>query len=394
MMLIPSNATDVGSRKENQDDLGFSDLSNNSFVGHGGLLALVVDGMGGIAFGRESAGIAKQVFLEAYERKTTQECVRAALDRSLASANQAVVRFGEQAGDERSVGSTLTAAVVHENRLDWISVGDTALFILRNGLLRRLNSAHAVEDGNGESLVSSFVGLATLSEVDRPTSPFPLEPRDRILLCSDGLYRTLSDPEIAAVLDGSPPAEAATRLIDAALRRRVVNQDNVTAAVICCEPATSEKIVIAPTNRLHARRAAIGIVTVLFLLCAVGAWAGLSGDRWATGMRQRAASGWSQWSAWFQPSIGVPEQQIGPVIAAADPTQRCQALMQALKDLAADNSNRNLQLWREAFGRWHSDLGCAGKSQSSTVKPSEPSSPQTDKVGPRPADRGVSPRRN
>ena len=73
MQIIPGNAQHIGSRKEQQDDFGFSDIDNVTFINHGGVLAVIADGMGGLARGREASLIAKQTMLQEYDRKIGKE---------------------------------------------------------------------------------------------------------------------------------------------------------------------------------------------------------------------------------------------------------------------------------------------------------------------------------
>jgi serine/threonine protein phosphatase PrpC len=57
-----------------------------------------------------------------------------------------------------------------------------------------------------------------------------LEPEDRYLLCSDGLYKELNDASMASLIDGNGPEEACQALIDQALRGAC--NDNVSAVVV------------------------------------------------------------------------------------------------------------------------------------------------------------------
>ena len=241
MRFVPSNSTERGKRNENQDEIGFSDIADPTFVEHAGLLALVIDGMGGVEHGRESAQVAKQAFLHAYERKSPEASVQQALDEALAEATQAVARLGANHNDARSVGATLTAAVVCDDRLSWVSVGDTALYLLRGTELRRLNVAHSVQDESGP-LVSSFLGLEPLQQIDRSIDPVVLNEGDRVLVCSDGVYRALTDARIGQILSGAPVDSAADALTDAAIAAERSDQDNATAAVIACVSGSGETL--------------------------------------------------------------------------------------------------------------------------------------------------------
>jgi serine/threonine protein phosphatase PrpC len=256
LTLISSSATDIGRRAEQQDEFGFSDPNNPKFVAHAGLLAVVIDGMGGVAHGGESARVGRAAFVRAYNATEHGECVPDALRRALDAANEAVIALGQQIGDPRSVGATLTAAVIRTvhaadrapsvTLLQWISVGDSALYLFRAGRLKRLNVAHEVFDSVRGPLVTSFLGYEQQLElVDFSEQPLTLTPGDRVLLCTDGLFNSVKEQEIGLELGSSQAPEAARRLVDLALSRNHAHQDNVTALVVSCE-ADSQT---APRNR-------------------------------------------------------------------------------------------------------------------------------------------------
>lgn len=253
MQIIPGNAQHIGSRKEQQDDFGFSDLDNVTFVNHGGVLAVIADGMGGLARGREASLIAKQAMLQEYDRKSEKKTIPQALIRALSVANAAVVEMARLSGLEGHTGSTLTAAVIKDDELYWVSVGDSRIYLYRRGEMTQLTTDHdyarqlAQEAALGNispeeaathpqrQALTSYLGLQFLSEIDRNEEPVILEAGDRILLCSDGLYKTIPEAEMVKVLDRDPQ-HGAEGLIEATLARGKTNQDNVTVAILACEP--------------------------------------------------------------------------------------------------------------------------------------------------------------
>jgi len=252
MRIIPGNAQHIGSRKEQQDDFGFSDMDNVAFVNHGGVLAVVTDGMGGLARGRQASLIAKQALLQEYDRKSIKKTIPQALVRALAVANARVVEMARQSGLEGQTGTTLAAAVINDNELHWVSVGDSRIYLYRRGELLLLTTDHDYgrqldqEAALGQitpaeaaahpqrQALTSYLGLRFLSEIDRNEEPLIIEVGDRILLCSDGLYKTVPEEEMVRFLDQAPQ-DAADGLIAATLARGKTNQDNVTVAILACE---------------------------------------------------------------------------------------------------------------------------------------------------------------
>src|SRR5258708_1760599 len=104
MIFIPGNAQHIGSRQQQQDAFGFSDLSDAAFRKHGGILSVVADGMGGMAHGDAASKTALRSFLDAYLRKTETEPIPDALQRSLMEANQAVFREAVRLGAPEEMG--------------------------------------------------------------------------------------------------------------------------------------------------------------------------------------------------------------------------------------------------------------------------------------------------
>jgi len=288
MRIIPGNAQHIGSRKEQQDDFGFSDIDDPTFVSHGGVLALLTDGMGGLSKGREASLIAKNSMLSQYEKKSIAESMPEALNRSLIAANSAVLEMARLNGMEGEVGTTLVAAAIKEKELYWVSVGDSRIYLWRDGKMTQLTMDHdfglhlsrEVMKGNispeeaenhpeRDALVS-YLGLQELTEIDRNKEPFILEDGDRILLCSDGLYNAISEKVISQLISGHPQ-NAAEALIEAVIAQGKNNQDNVTVAILGCEPDIALESHSQPQMTTTIRRKRNFAIISILLLSILGA---------------------------------------------------------------------------------------------------------------------------
>jgi protein phosphatase len=287
--VLLDNAQDVGQRGEQQDAFYLSDRDDRAFVRHGGLLALVADGMGGLHGGRAAGAAAALAFGEAYARKDVGEPIPDALLRALAEANAAVVALGH-AG---RTGTTLVAAVVHGFHLYWVSVGDSRLYLWRRGDLTQITTDHdhardldrAAARGDlswdearadpERGALTSFLGLDEIGEADRALRPLRLEPADRVLLCSDGLYRALPDAGLEALLASAPAGQAASALVDAALDQALPGQDNVTAVVLdlAADPPPPDGAGGDPSRRGGpARRLPLVLLAAALAVLAGAAW--------------------------------------------------------------------------------------------------------------------------
>src|SRR5579863_6534782 len=125
MRFLSASAQHIGSRESQEDSFGFGE----AVPPHGGFLALICDGMGGMEHGEAASQTAVRVFREAYARIGVEESIPEALDRSVHEANQAVLDLADELGALENIGTTLVAAVATEGVLHYVSVGDSALFL-------------------------------------------------------------------------------------------------------------------------------------------------------------------------------------------------------------------------------------------------------------------------
>ena len=244
----------VGAREVQEDELGFIDGSTLDPEGRHPV-AVVADGMGGHASGEVASRLAVRAFIEVYVSEgRPAHRLRAALD----CANRAI---DDAVRDDLlldGMGTTLVAAAVTTDGLEWISVGDSSLFLYRNGQLKRLNEDHsmapviaamreidpvAAEGMNPNELRAALVG-ARLAKVDVSTMPELLQPGDLVLLASDGL-NTLDDAEVASIIDvhrGGGPEAVKDALLAAVAARGAATQDNLTVSLIEApgEPGSQE----------------------------------------------------------------------------------------------------------------------------------------------------------
>lgn len=252
MKIIPGGHQDVGRRKDQQDAFWFSDYKDAAFVAHGGALAIVADGMGGLEKGSEASQLAVTTFGRRYLSKSKAQTVPEALYKAFWEANNAVCQLSRRVDDSNNVGTTLVAAVIANGQLHWIAAGDSRLYVLRRGELTQLTIDHNYSEvlrqqvSSGElspeeaaqhpdrNSLTSYLGMPDLEEIDRSIGPFILESGDWVLLCSDGLHGTLTEAEIIAELHGVP-LEAADRLIQRTLAKNLTHQDNVTVAIMSYE---------------------------------------------------------------------------------------------------------------------------------------------------------------
>ncbi len=288
VLILPGNAQHRGDRAEQQDSFGFSDLLDLSLLARRGALAVLADGMGGHALGRAASQAAVKVLLDGYPQPTPEDAIPAVLRRLLHEANAAVRALAEREGELDNAGSTLAAAVMYQQALHWIAVGDSRIYLYHAGRATLLTADHvyareldrevvagriaateAAEHPQREAL-TSFLGMPDLDQVECNLRPVPLHPGDRVLLCSDGLYRNLSEADLAEELARPDPQAAAEALLGRALARPQPEQDNLTTVILALGgPVAATTPADAPRRRCWLTGLLVGA-----LLAGTGAAAG------------------------------------------------------------------------------------------------------------------------
>lgn len=203
-------------------------------------LLVLADGMGGHAAGDVASRMTVDSFIAAFAdvrsaQRPLDEAFRSALER----ANSRLASAQKDSPELAGMGSTLVAAHLSPDGLAWISVGDSPLWLLRDGRLNRLNADHslraAVAAGAGTAgnlLLSALNGQA-IELIDCHAEPLALQSRDLVMLASDGLL-TLAESEIAASARqnaGRGPETIAGAILKAVEDRRKSNQDNCAIIV-------------------------------------------------------------------------------------------------------------------------------------------------------------------
>lgn len=213
-------------------------------------LLIVADGMGGHDYGLEASRLAMQSMMHTVlstivmGNELTGQFLIDMMIGGAQWANAAVFQRGQEWGKE--MGTTLTAALVVGCRAYIVNVGDSRTYIYRADMQPRLKSIT-----RDHSLVARLVEAGRIAPEDVYTHPernkvyrslgcereveidwfvIELEPEDELLLCSDGLWEMVRDPEIERVLNyGIDPTRTCDMLVQAALRGG--GRDNISVIV-------------------------------------------------------------------------------------------------------------------------------------------------------------------
>jgi serine/threonine protein phosphatase PrpC len=222
--------------------------------------AVLSDGMGGHAAGDVASKIVvTEVFSELkFQTSDIQglmENIGDVLRCAAVSANECMAAHAANNPQTAGMGATLVAPVFIQNSLYWISIGDSPLYLMRDGRLRQLNEDHSLgphidymvrsgmmpeEIGRNHpdrnALTSVLIG-ETIERIDCPERPFQLKDGDILVVASDGL-QFLSNATISHILNENQhrkSAEIANCLLEELRDLDDPEQDNVSFSVIKIE---------------------------------------------------------------------------------------------------------------------------------------------------------------
>ncbi len=262
-----------GKRDYQEDDYGVLDgRADLGIDGGEHTLLLVADGMGGHVSGDTASRLINRTFIETYPRASGPVTDR--LRECLDAANQAIVAAIEKKPELDGMGSTLLAVVVSQRGLEWVSIGDSPLWLCRDGHLIRINSDHSMapvladmvvagrmtedemaEDSNRHMLRSAVTG-DEISLIDVSSQPRDLKKDDLLLLASDGIM-TLGEKEIVNILQkmqGASLEENTVALLKAVEEVALPNQDNATVLLYTPEADYGTEPVVADEHKLQSVR--------------------------------------------------------------------------------------------------------------------------------------------
>ncbi len=241
---------DIGSRREQQDSCG---VASGVYRGAPALIAVLADGMGGMNNGAEFSRITLDHHRKHFQHALDSGSDPAGILLSLAfGANREANAIYDE---EHPGGTTLVSAFFTGDLVYTLSIGDSRICLFRKvDSVRRfvplqLNREHVLghslderawmglishEDASDnfyrQSLTSS-IGGPSVRRVDLPDGPIRLIGGDRIVLMSDGIYRSISGEEMAAFMEAGPE-EASDAIVRRVIEKKLPHQDNMSIVII------------------------------------------------------------------------------------------------------------------------------------------------------------------
>jgi PPM family protein phosphatase len=262
--------TDVGRKRQHNEDA--------MLIDHPAGLYMVADGMGGHAAGEVASARAVEVVRQhlTANKQVLKELAKDGNQAShTAAANLVEVAIQRACADiyktattdstKRGMGTTFVCLAVSGNKGVIGHVGDSRVYLVRNGQCHRLTEDHTLiaaqlkagtitreqaATSQYRNVITRAVGIQESVQVD--TLVVDCLPGDLFMLCSDGLHGYMNDDEVATLVSSTPVAQQSERFVAIANERG--GKDNITVVVVSCggDPTTASEEVAEAQSRMEA----------------------------------------------------------------------------------------------------------------------------------------------
>lgn len=244
--------------KQNEDRYGISAFSTGENGTTPALFAILCDGIGGHRAGEVAADMGVSIITERVTASDGTQPLKT-LETAIKHASQAIYTASLSEQGRKGMGATLACAWVIADKLYTANLGDSRIYLLRDGHIVQLTTDHTwlqevydagiLDEAQGEAHPNAHVIRRYLGSSQAPRPDFrlwffegetdadaldnqglSLKPGDLLLLCSDGLTDLVSDEEIHATVKSTPLAQAPSALINLANARG--GHDNITVLLL------------------------------------------------------------------------------------------------------------------------------------------------------------------
>lgn len=245
--------TDLGNVRTNNEDVGLFFRVEEAH--EKGCLMMVADGMGGHNAGEVASRMAADIISHEYFKQNGS--VEKSLSRSFELANKKIFEMSQSNRSMKGMGTTCTTLVVIGSDIYYSQVGDSRAYLLKQNKIYQITEDHTyVQElvNKGEitiieasthpkrNILTNAMGTKESLRIDTGKFALPIEEKDRLMICSDGLYDYLNDDDIARILGGNSLHNAASEMVDEAKKRG--GHDNITVVLaekISLQPGTNDK---------------------------------------------------------------------------------------------------------------------------------------------------------
>ena len=230
-------------REVNEDNGRYIFPENKKLLAKKGILAVVADGMGGHLGGERASSLAVDIISRVYYESNRN--IKAALKKAFTEANRVIHHSSISDENLNGMGTTCTALVLQNSQALLAYIGDSRLYLIREGEIYLLSEDHSAvmemakrgiisrEEASRHSdrnIIQRALGVYPKAEFSIWEQPMPAQTGDQFILCSDGLYDLVEEEEIKHIVMTVDAQSACQKLIGMAKSRG--GYDNITVCVI------------------------------------------------------------------------------------------------------------------------------------------------------------------
>ena len=222
-------SSEIGKVRQNNED---SYIIDNELS-----LAIVADGMGGHKSGEIASSMAVKIVLEKYSQMTEAKIKPLPYDPSFSVetnrlklavniANTIIYETSQAKEENKGMGTTLTACLGWKNKISIIHVGDSRAYLFRQNSLHQLSSDHSLvmeqvrkgiitkEQAENSSIQNILTkALGTQNTIDAEIIEIDIMENDKIMICSDGLFKCVKENRIREILQEKKNCEEALKIM-------------------------------------------------------------------------------------------------------------------------------------------------------------------------------------
>lgn len=228
----------TGPRERNEDFCGVVTPEGQELENKG-LVAALGDGLGGHKGGREASEYTVRGLLCDYYATPDTWGVHRAIDKVVTALNRWILSQSARDPELAGMATTLSAIVLRGRRWYSAHIGDSRIYLLRDGALQRLTTDHLWDHPELKNVLSRAVGLDAHLLLDYAEGE--LQEGDRFVLLSDGVWGVLPEATMAQVLLDNPEAQAASAALTS-LALAQGGQDNASAVIVDIAKLPPEKL--------------------------------------------------------------------------------------------------------------------------------------------------------
>ncbi len=228
LKLEIASFSEAGIKPQNEDSVGYFQPTESYALKAKGVALCVADGVSTAEAGKEASETAVNHFMDEYYRTPDSWSVGRSGEKILSTLNLNLYRKSNEFSSNKGFLCTFSAMVVKGSTGHFFHVGDSRIYLLREGDLKQLTKDHTAKISENHSVLARAMGMDNRLHIDY--GRVNLEQGDRLMLSSDGVHDFINDADLSELLSLDQPLKQIAQTI----RERSLenaSDDNLSAVV-------------------------------------------------------------------------------------------------------------------------------------------------------------------